>query len=327
MLLSSFDYHRPTSLDELFDLIGLIKSQNESFSLYGGGTDLIANLKLSGESPDNLISCSRIEGLAGVRHDPNNNSLFIGAMTRLADLCEDRQVIKKCPVIALTAKKIASPQIRFLATLGGNLLVNTRCVYFNQTELKRDSLGSCLKTGGGSCRLVKSADTCKARFVSDLAPVLILLGAKLHLKSADEERTLMLEEFYRPDGIQKNHLTLGEILSFIEIPLDQPPKILYEKLRVRDAVDFASLGVGVGWNGKKMSAALETILIGTDPAPVVARFYLKDFKDIKEMIEHASNQASALLSPLKQDFFPVGYRKKMARQLVEKMARELTGKP
>jgi len=234
---------------------------------------------------------------------------------------------KFLPILSNVTRKVASFQIRSRATIGGNLLVDNRCIYFNQSREIKCSQGLCYKDGGSKCLLIPSVKRtsnplCRARFVSDLAPVLILLNAVLRIESNKGTKQIPLREFYFEDGINRNILKRGEFLSAIEIngvtgkeDCVSNLHLGYKKLRIRDSIDFPSLGVAL----RKDAERLLIVLTGVDVCPKYLSLILKDFKNEKEMYQQACIQAKKIVKPLKQDFFPPSYRKQMVEVFVRNL--------
>ncbi len=259
-LMTPFEFEKPSDLNAVFELIEMLKYNNKSFVFAGGNTDLLPMFKQGINVPDCLISLTAISELSGItilkaNKDKANasaqqNYIRIGASTRLSEIVNSKVIKESFPELSRTAGLVANPQIRNQATIGGNLLVDNRCIYINQSENNRDCHSPCFKAGGDVCQLVKSAKAgdetlCQARFVSDTAPILMLLDAKLILRSIDGERQVAIRDFYLQDGIQSNQLQDGELLIAIEIPDCQGKQIHYEKLAIRNTLDFPSVGVAV----------------------------------------------------------------------------------
>ena len=204
-----------------------------------GGTDLLPNLKHRIFRPRHLIAL----GAALPRGwEQTEEGLKIGAGTRLSQLSSLREI----PMLAEAASLVAGPQIRNMGTLGGNVLLDTRCVYYNQTEFWRKSLGWCLKAEGDWCHVIQGPKTCVASQSSDTVPVLLALDAQLRIVGPEGERMLSIRDLYRFDG--KDHLKLhqGEVLSEIILPpLPEDHRGSYQKLRTRDAIDFPMLSLAV----------------------------------------------------------------------------------
>lgn len=332
--LAPFQYKRPESLDQVFQLVGQLQSEDRSFIFSGGGTDVIALLKQQLGDPQTVISLSALRSLKQIKVLPSGR-IQIGALVSLADLIADRNVLELVPALAAAAKKIASPQIRNQATIGGNVLVTNRCIYFNQSELNRASHTACFKADGDICHLVKSAKReklplCQARFVSDTVPVLLLLDAELVFTLASGERRVAVKDFFLPDGIYCKDIRRDEVLAFIEIDTRQKRQIHYEKLTARDTLDFPSLGVAVGietvddGSGGETSI-LSVALTGVHTHPEYLEFRSTDFGSNAEMVDEACRRATRNALTFQQDQFPRGYRKKMIEVYIRQGIRQLTG--
>lgn len=329
-MIQSFGFERPSSWPELWHLLGeLGKEPQESFRFFAGGTDLIPTLQeLSSAVCHTIVSLTAMLELRAVVSRPRPDSLAIGALTRLCDLIEDPLILANAPILAEVASQIASPQIRNRATVGGNLLVDNRCPYFNHSPHHREVHETCFKAQGDVCNLVKSAKPgdsplCRARFVSDLAPVLLLMGASLTLACAEGTRKIPLDDFYLEDGIHRNRLHENEILTSIEIRLPPPRHLTYEKLRIRQAFDFPSLGLALSADTIEGAWAVGIAYTGVNPCPVFLRFSEKDFENRARLIDHACNQAARTARPLKQDFFPPSYRREMIEVFIRRGFRHI----
>lgn len=325
--MERFAYERPKSLGEALSLAARLKKSGERFAFFGGGTDLIPALKEHGLRIGTLVSLSGIEEIKGVRRE-RDKKLIIGAGTTLFDLLSNPAVGKLFPALADAAGRIASPQIRFRATVGGNLLVDNRCRYYNQNRTVRKTHGPCYKDGGDRCHFVAKrapgAPPCRARSVSDLTPLFLLLDAAVELQGSEGTRKVPLREFYLPDGISRNRKRPDEILTRIDIPLPAPRAMRYEKLRVREAIDFPSVGVAAALTSDKREDRVGIALTGVDAQPLFFEFRSGDFPDEEALLEHAAREAAGAAVVLKQDFFPPAYRRKMIGVLIRRAGRALT---
>lgn len=237
--LAEFQYLSPRSVDEA---VALLAEHGDGARLIAGGTDLLPNLKHRLLEPQVLVGLKGIQGLD--RIELREGVLHIGAMCTLSALRDSALLQQHIPSLSEAAGQVASPQIQNMGTLGGNVFLDTRCVYYNQTEFWRQSLGFCLKKDGTACHVVKGGRKCVAAHSSDTAPALLSLDAKLLLVSPRGERVLPLNKLYKNPG--DDHLRCGrdEILTEIQVPL--PPEGVrcgYHKLRVRKSIDFPILGL------------------------------------------------------------------------------------
>jgi 4-hydroxybenzoyl-CoA reductase subunit beta len=242
LTLPPFQLLRPTRLDEALDLL---RRHRDKARLLAGGTDLLVNMKLGLLAPDLLVDLSGLSGLDRVETRPDGG-LRLGAMARLADLADHPQLAERYPVLAQALSQVAGPQLRNMGTLGGNVCLDTRCVYYNQTHFWRQSLGYCLKKDGTECHVVKGGRRCVAAQSSDSAPVLVALGAEARLQSAEGSRQVPVESLYRRDGADHLAIRRDEILTHVRIPPPWPHmKSAYAKLRIRKAIDYPVLSLAV----------------------------------------------------------------------------------
>lgn len=209
-----------------------------------GGTDLLPNLKHRLFRPELLVNLGALKGSV----TETDTHLHIDAGVRLDDVAADPLVARWAPPLARAAALVAGPQIRTMGTLGGNVLLDTRCLFYNQTEFWRGALGHCLKAEGTWCHVVGGPKTCVATQSSDTVPVLLAMDAQLELLGPDGTRTLPIRDLYRFNGM--DHLTLakGELLTGIRVPKPAAPAAFrgsYQKLRTRDSIDFPQLGLAI----------------------------------------------------------------------------------
>lgn len=239
--LPKFEVAEPTSVEEA---TALLREHEGRAKPMAGGTDLMPNMKHEIVTPDVVVGLWRIPDLTGVRVE--GDKLRIGALTTLHDLARDPLVLEHVPVLAEAVDQVAGPQLRRMGTIGGNVCLDTRCVYINQTYFWRNALGFCLKKDGTVCHVVKGGRRCVAAASNDSAPVLMTLGATLHVANADGSRAVSIEDFYTTDGVFNQDRRPDDLVTAIEIPLPKPNTVMaYAKLRTRAAIDFPELGVAV----------------------------------------------------------------------------------
>jgi len=235
-----FELATPTSVSEA---IALLAEGGPSAVILAGGTDLVPNLKHELYTPDLVVSLAKIPELFGIRRG-EDGSLTIGAMTSIADLAADPLVRAQAPVLAQAASLIAGPQLRTMGTLGGNVMLETRCLWYNQSYFWRQALGFCIKKDGTKCHVVEGGAKCIAAASNDTAPALMTLDAELHFEGLDGQRAVRIEQFWLGDGVQNKRIGRGEIL--VEVSLPPTPsghRGAYGKLRERGSIDFPLLGV------------------------------------------------------------------------------------
>lgn len=239
--LPPFRYHRPRTLDEAVALLG--EHAGEALPV-AGGTDLIPNMKHRLFEPEHLVGLKGVGELQGIREE--GGWLRIGAAETLASLARDLEIRKRFPSLAEAAGHVAGPQIRNAGTLGGNLCLDTRCTYYNQTAFWRGALGYCLKKDGTVCHVTKVGKKCVAAHSADTPPVLMTLDAVAVLVGPQGRREIAVRDFFVADGIANTRREVGEIVAEVRIPLSSSKKrAAYAKLRQRNAIDFPLLTVAV----------------------------------------------------------------------------------
>ncbi len=240
--LPEFELLEPNSV---YGALAAMNEHGENAMLIAGGTDLLPNMKHGLFEPKILVSLAGIEELRGIRVEPDG-SLSIGAMTPLAEIAAHPEVRAKAPALAQAAGLVAGPQLRSMGTIGGNVMLDTRCQWYNQTHFWRQSLGYCLKKDGTECHVVKGGKRCVAAASNDTAPPLTTLGAKLRFERLGEQRTIEIEELWHSDGTYNKKIEAGELLTRIEIPATPKGHLgAYGKLRDRGSIDFPLLGMAV----------------------------------------------------------------------------------
>ncbi|MBI5435401.1 MAG: FAD binding domain-containing protein [Planctomycetes bacterium] len=240
--LPKFEVATPTSVGEA---IALLAEAGPSALVVAGGTDLLPNLKHELATPELVVSLAAIRELVGIRVDADG-ALAIGAMTTLAEVAASELVRTRAPALAQAASLVAGPQLRTMGTLGGNVLLDTRCQWINQSYFWRSALGFCLKKDGTKCHVVEGGQKCVAAASNDTAPALMTLGATLELEGAAGRRSQPLDDFWIADGIYNKKLSHAELLTEVRVPPTAAGhRGAYGKLRERNSIDFPLLGVAV----------------------------------------------------------------------------------
>lgn len=250
--LPEFSYHNPTSLDEACSLLA---EYGANAMVVAGGTDLFPKMKRRQMTPEHVIGLRGVRELYGVERradgpsmNSGDGSWRIGPMANIADLARNRRLAADYPALTTAAGYVASPQIRNVATIGGNLCVDTRCTYYDQTEHWRRSINYCLKKDGDTCWVAPGSPRCWAVSSSDTAPVLVSLDATIRLVSAAGERIIPVAELFGTEGIDYiAGRRPDEIIADIFLPPADGRRSHYFKLRRRGAWDFPILGVAVSF--------------------------------------------------------------------------------
>lgn len=318
--LPAFDLLAPATVEEAVELL----AAHPRAVLLAGGTDIFPNMKRRQAHPDVMISLGAVDGLAGIMRE-RDGGVRIGAATSLRDLATSTEAP---PALASAARKVASPQIRNTATVGGNLCIDTRCNYINMSPQWRAASGSCLKDGGDVCWVAPRGNACVAVSSSDLAPPAIALGAIARLAGPGGRRELPVEDLYRSDGL--DHLTKArdEILVEIVVPPPEGLRATYHKLRRRGAIDFPILGVaaaiGTGAEGRVTEARIVIGAVASAPfrTPEAEASLIGKTLD-PQLATEAAALASKRVRPLDNTDLGSRYRKWMASVYVERALREL----
>ncbi|MEX2467350.1 MAG: FAD binding domain-containing protein [Gemmatimonadota bacterium] len=239
--MAPFRHHRPRTVAQALELMG----EHAGRAMYvSGGTDVVPNLKHRLFEPDHLIALKGIDALRGIR--VVDDALRLGAAETLTSVAGHPEVRERFPALAAAAGHVAGPQLRNMGTLGGNLCLDTRCTYYNQTEFWRGALGFCLKKDGDICHVTKVGKKCVAAHSADTPPVLMTLGAVAVVEGPEGRREVPVADFFVADGIANTVRTAEEIVTEIRIPLASASRRqAYEKLRQRHAIDFPLLTVAV----------------------------------------------------------------------------------
>jgi 4-hydroxybenzoyl-CoA reductase subunit beta len=236
-------------------------------------------------------------------------------------------VLKECPPLAQAARLAAIPSVRHGGTIGGNLCLDTRCIYYNQSEFWRSGLKACFKLGGDICNAVEKGRHCQAVYQGDLGPVLIALGAEVKIASAKGERIISLGEFFTGRGEKPTVLGPDEILVEVRIPPSgQGATGAYEKLRVREGMDFPMAGVAVmvkiNRDGIIEQAKMVLGAVGSSPAEVPkAAGLLVGNKPADDLLQSVSREVVDRAQPVANLAMVAGYRKKMVGVLARRALR------
>jgi 4-hydroxybenzoyl-CoA reductase subunit beta len=326
MRLPRFRYLAPRSLSEA---AALLADLGPDAAVVAGGTDLFPNMKRRQQTPATVVGLRAVAELAD-RSVDGAHGLVLGALTRLSAIESDRAIGAGWPALARAASLVATPPLRNMATVGGNLCLDTRCSYYDQGPEWRAAIGYCMKKEGDVCWVAPGSSRCWAVSSSDTAPVLCALGAEAVLVSAAGERRIAVSDLFADDGI--DHLTRrpDEILAHIHVPAPAAgDRSSYVKLRRRGSFDFPVLGVAacarLGAGG-----AVEAVRIfvgGTGSRPLEARA-AADFLTGRALgedgvIDEAARLVAHIAKPLQNTDFSLGWRKSVAREYAARALREL----
>jgi 4-hydroxybenzoyl-CoA reductase subunit beta len=320
-ILPDFTLLRPMTIQGAIDA-GL---QNPKSRWLAGGTDLLVNLRRGvGDPPEALIDLRAIDELNAIV--VSDKELTIGAAVTLTDLAKHPDVIERYPCVAQAAASVAGPTHQRMGTIGGNLCLDTRCMYYNQSEWWRGANDHCLKYGGTVCHVAPKSKDCFATFSGDLAPALMVLGATAELIGPDGLRVVPLADLYTGDGQAYLNLKPGEILTTITVNAEPDRASGYEKMRVRRSIDFPLAGVAVALirSGDVLSQ-LQIAITGTNPRPVL----LEGTDDLcvrpldAAFAERLDHLVRDQIMSMKTTFTPGHYRRKIAGVLAQRLTETL----
>lgn len=296
-MITEKTYLIPTTVNEAIDFA---KQNLGSFKYLAGGTDVMVNRFQGNEESPCLIDLSKLSELKGIKKE--SDFLRIGALEILEELKFNSELKNEFPMLIEAALKVGAPLLRKTATIGGNVLCENRCLFYNQSEWWRESIGYCLKCDGDICIATGGKNACFSELVSDTAPALIAMDAEIELLDIDGTKRVKLEDIYTGDGV--THLNLSEtaILTAIFLPLNREFKTDFHKLRERESLEFTSLtsAVAIDKNGK-----IKIALAGVDPKPVVVEGTITD--DKATLIKQAVKGSRAV----DNDMYSRKYRREM----------------
>jgi 4-hydroxybenzoyl-CoA reductase subunit beta len=335
MRAPDFRYHAARSVK---DAARALADGGESAMLIAGGTDLVPNMKRRQQTPALVIGIRHLRELRRIR---NGKGLTLGSAARLSEIAADRKVLRHYPALARAAGLVATPQIRNMGTLGGNLCLDTRCTYYNQSAEWRQAINFCMKAPGSNgghacaspdgtsiCWVATSSPRCWAVSSTDTAPALIALGARATLVSADGERDIPLEELYADDGMAYLTKRRDEIVTALHLaPAEAGWRSTYRKLRRRGSFDFPVLGVAAAVRfveGNVVTDARVVLgAVASRPVLVPESSKLVGRQLTDEVIESLAGDAAGHATPLDNTDLYYAWRKKMVRQYVAGALKEL----
>lgn len=324
--LPEFNYIQPRTLKQATKALADL---GPDAMLVAGGTDVYPKMKRGQFTPRTLISLRALRELRGIRQ--NNEGLWIGAGESLTTVSHHRLIAKYLPALAHAAESVSTPQLRNMGTIGGNVLVDTRCNYYDQTFFWRQAVGFCMKKDGDICLVAPGSAKCLAVASSDTAPVLLSLGAEAIIVGSRGERRLKLEDLYRDDGIEYCSKAADEVLKALIIPRENLlRRNVYLKLRRRGSFDFPILGVAatlaIDDAGACRDASVVLTAVASAPKVVNAAGALLTGKKLTlELIDAVAELAAKAAHPLDNTDLDYWYRKRMTRVYTQRALASLVG--
>lgn len=329
--IAEFDLLTPTTLAGVLE----VRRAHPQAQLLGGGTDLVVNIRRGIVAPPALINMNGVAELRALGADASH--LHIGASVTLAEVAAHPGIRQYYPVVAEAAASIAGPTQRNMGTVGGNLCLDTRCIFYNQSEWWRSANDHCLKTTGDMCHVApKSRGVCFATFSGDLAPALMTLDAEIDVAHPKGQRTLPLKELYIGDarhdgsgrGDGKHFLALrpGELVTAVRAKHIAQLRSSYDKIRIRRSIEYPVAGVAVALRRERdILADLRVAITGTNPRPVL----LEGTQELcgaaldDSVFEALDELVRDQIMSMKTTFTPGHYRRRMAGALARRLVQRL----
>jgi len=325
MRLPLFEFRAPGTVAEA---VRILDGEGPKAMPLAGGTDLLPNMKRRQQVPKTLMSLGHIEELR--RLELSDSGSRLGACVTLSRIAAEPRFRNGLTALAQAASFVATPQIRNMATLGGNLCLDTRCNYYDQNYEWRKSIGFCLKKDGDICWVAPGSAKCMAVSSTDTAPALLALGARVRLVSRTGEREVALSEFYQNDGIHYIKRQPSELLTDVLLDSSEGWRSTYWKLRRRGSFDFPVLSVAAAVLLSSKGIVVEArIVVGSVAclpllAGEAARSLAGRLLD-EESIAQAATLAARIAKPLDNTDFDMTWRKRVTAEFVTCALRELRG--
>ena len=314
MSLPTFRLLRPKTLEEA---VAFVAKHEGELKIVAGGTDLLPSMKQKLFTPGFVLDLRGVAELRGIR-EVAGNGVEIGALTSLTEVEHSPVIRHDYAVLHDAVRTVASPVLRNMGTLGGNVCLDTRCLWYNQSLAWRKSCGFCLKKDGNLCHVAPGGKFCWAAFSGDTAPALLCLGAELEIAGPSGVRRTPLSEFYVNDGIVRLHLAKNEIVTRIHLPVSSAGwRGSYQKLRIRGSIDYPLAGVAVAM--KMNSGRVEdarVAITGVNPAPRLlkdADAHLIGVAPTEELAERIGELAARTAKPLTTSVLTPEYRREMVK--------------
>jgi 4-hydroxybenzoyl-CoA reductase subunit beta len=325
MRLPLFAFRAPRTLDEA---ARILQGEGPAAMPLAGGTDLLPNMKRRQQVPHTLLSLRQIEALHAMQF--TDSCARLGACLTLSEIASESRFRNGATALAQAAAQVATPQIRNMATLGGNLCLDTRCNYYDQSYEWRKAINFCMKKDGVTCWVAPSSPKCMAVSSTDTAPALMTLGARVRLVSQSGEREISLTDLYNSDGMNYLHRKPDEILAEVLVDSLHDWRSTYWKLRRRGSFDFPVLSVAAAARFSKAGVIEDArIVLGSVASrPLVAdeaAKFLVGRSLTTEIIGDTAALAARIAKPLDNTDFDMSWRKKVTAEFVTYALRELRG--
>ncbi len=315
---------RPNTVEEA---VRILADSGPEAMIVAGGTDVVPNLQMRLFAPRVLVDIKPIRALQGITIVAGG-ALRVGALTTLTEIAGSPLLQKNYPVLASAVATIAGPLQRNMGTLGGNVCLETRCLWYNQSEFWRKSLGGCLKKDGHVCHVAPGGQRCWAAWSGDSAPALLTLDAEVELAGPRGARRMPLDKFYLNDGMDRIALGRDELVAALHLPARTAGRRgVYQKLRIRDSIDYPLAGVAVALELDRGGVCRDArvAITAVNPAPLLiqeAREWLVGQPYSRELVERIGQAAIRTGKPLTTSASTPVYRREMLRLFARRALEE-----
>lgn len=284
-----------------------------------GGTDLLVQMSQRTQAAAVVVGLRKVEELKGIRYD-DGAGLQIGAGVTLHTIAEDPLVKEKYPAVAAAAGVVGALQHQFMGTIGGNICLDTRCWYYNQSANWRRSQAPCHKLGGSTCHAVKGAKRCYAVYAGDTAAVLMALGGQVALAEVGgNEKVMGLEELFSGDPAKPFTVSVGSIITKVILPPLEPHVSRYYKLRPRGSIDFAQVGVAIAYyKDRRVFRVVANAVEGRPIRLENVEEFLRREKVREGIMPQVIKLVTTRVKPVANVFGAPSYRRRMAGVLVKR---------
>ena len=323
MTVKTFQLLRPR---ELSDAVGALDRYSGNIRVLAGGTDLLPSMRQKLFEPEYVLDIRQVKELQGIRY--TEQGIEIGAFTTLQEIERSDELKRRYPVLVEAANTVASPVIRNMATIGGNVCLDTRCLWYNQSLAWRKSCGFCIKKDGNICHVAPGGTKCWAAFSADTPPALLCLNAELEIVSARSSRRIALQDFYTGEGdiyrqLQPNELVTRIFLSHAAAHYGGA----YRKLRIRGSIDYPLAAVAVACKRTNGSVRdLRVAITAVNPAPMLVESLpsvLERETSHERIAEEIAELAARAAKPLTTSALTPEYRREMIRIFTKRAVMEV----
>jgi 4-hydroxybenzoyl-CoA reductase subunit beta len=322
--LHPYVYHRPRALEEALELLERYAGDVLPIA---GGTDLVPNMKHKLFTPGHLVALRGLPELRGI--ELRDGHLRIGAVESLHDLSVHPLLREHAPALATACAAVSGPQLRRMGTIGGNVCLDTRCTYYNQTLFWRKALGYCLKKDGEICHVVPGGTRCVAAHSADTPPVLMALGASVDIAGPEGLRSMPLSRLFTSNGIWNRRMEATEIVVAVDVPLPSADlRMSFQKLRPRGSIDFSlvNLAVVARLDGEGVVMELEMVIsaLGSYPRRIgKVEEAAAGNRLTASVIDAVAEQAFRQCHPLENITTDAEWRRAMVPVLVRRALKEI----